>query len=154
MRYELGTSLVIAGEHRSILQNSFQMDLHPFQFGLLKALIRHKVNGHYSIKLTVAQRHEIAKTIKGSISESYCKRVLSENGKPPKTLSQQSLDGLAAYAGYKNWSNFTNLNPVPPALYFNPPGFGLENQPGSHVINRLNELLFTHQIKIEFPVEQ
>ncbi len=94
------------------------MEYHPYHFGVLKGLLRQQLNGHHWLKLTVADRNKIASKIKFKISENHCKKVLSENGKPPGKLSQQSLDALAVHVGYKSWNHFTISHPLSQKQYY------------------------------------
>ncbi|MGE0637201.1 MAG: hypothetical protein AB7G44_13605 [Bacteroidia bacterium] len=126
------------------------MEYHPFHFELARKLIRHKVKGHYWMELTVDDRIVIARELKFKVSESYCKRILNENGKTPETLDQKILDALTAYIGYKHWNDFMIKNPLNEKLYHHlkqPANKALLER---YVNSRIKELLIV-QLVIEFP---
>ena len=125
------------------------MEYHPFHFELARKLIRHKVKGHYWLELTVDDRLAIAQELKFKISESYCKRILNENGKTPETLDQKILDALTVYIGYKSWNDFMIKNPLSLKLYHHLKKPGNEKQLERHVNSRIKELL-TVQTEMEF----
>ena len=125
------------------------MEYHPFHFELARKLIRHKVKGHYWLELTVDDRISIAQELKFKISESYCKRILNENGKTPETLDKKILDALTVYIGYKSWNDFMIKNPLSLKLYHHLKKPGNEKQLERHVNSRIKELL-TVQTEMEF----
>lgn len=101
------------------------------------------------MELTVDDRITIAQELKFKISESYCKRILNENGKTPETLDQKILDALTAYIGYKHWNDFMIKNSLSLKLYHHLKKPGNEKMLERHVNSRVKELL-TVQTVMEF----
>ena len=92
------------------------MMVHPFHYRLLKYMIRKKMKGDHRALLSCADRLDYLKEHGLKLSETLIKRILCEDGLPPPSLLQHTLNELVRGVGYRDWNAFIRANPVPEGL--------------------------------------